>query len=83
MIKQFELETWDLSEQQLNKSLQEGYTHFVVVNKNIKLYKNMFKAVELKPCTIVADYTVNQQYINEYYIWIMINIFYPIIKIYH
>ncbi|SUM34659.1 glycosyl glycerophosphate transferase involved in teichoic acid biosynthesis [Staphylococcus gallinarum] len=65
MIKQFELETWDLSEQQLNKSLQEGYTHFVVVNKNIKLYKNMFKAVELKPCTIVADYTVNQQYIND------------------
>ena len=65
MIKQFELETWDLSEQQLNKSLQEGYTHFVVVNKNIKLYKNMFKAVEIKPCTIVADYTVNQQYIND------------------
>ncbi|MCG7338171.1 CDP-glycerol glycerophosphotransferase family protein [Staphylococcus sp. ACRSN] len=65
MIKQIELEKWDILPQQLNKAMQEGYTHFIILDKHIKTYKNMLKAVDIKQCTIVVDYTVDQHYVND------------------
>lgn len=65
MIKQIELVEWQHLETQLKKATLEDYTHFVVINNSIKIHPNMIESVNLKPCTIVSDYTVNQQYIND------------------
>ncbi|MGO3496402.1 MAG: CDP-glycerol glycerophosphotransferase family protein, partial [Staphylococcus equorum] len=65
MIKQIELVEWQHLETQLKKATLEDYTHFVVINNSVKIHPNMIEAVNLKPCTIVSDYTVNQQYIND------------------
>ncbi|SCS80501.1 CDP-glycerol glycerophosphotransferase family protein [Staphylococcus caeli] len=65
MIKQIKMTTIHLLEAQLNKAQQEGYTHFVLTNESIEIYDPMLEAVELKPYTIVADYTVCQQYQND------------------
>ncbi|MDN5603037.1 MAG: teichoic acid biosynthesis protein F, partial [Staphylococcus equorum] len=60
MIKQIELVEWQHLETQLKKATLEDYTHFVVINKDVKIHRNMIDAVNLKPCMIVSDYTVNQ-----------------------
>src|SRR5699024_10026124 len=65
MIKQIKLVEWPSLSTQLKKATQENYTHFVIINNNVKLHQNMLEAVELKPSNIIADYTVNQQYIND------------------
>lgn len=65
MIKQIDLDSWDLLEDQLQKAFSEGYSHIVLTNNNIKIYKNMMAHVQLEPCTIVPDYTIHQQYLND------------------
>lgn len=65
MIKQIDLDSWDLLEDQLQKASLEGYSHIVLTNNNIKIYKNMMAHVQLEPCTIVPDYTIHQQYLND------------------
>lgn len=65
MIKQIEITALHLLESELEKAILEGYSHFVLINDHIEIYQNMLEAVELKPCPIVADYTVQQQYVND------------------
>ncbi|RIN30319.1 teichoic acid biosynthesis protein F, partial [Staphylococcus succinus] len=65
MIKQIDLDSWDLLEDQLQKAFSEGYSHIVLTNNNIKIYKNMMAHVQLEACTIVPDYTIHQQYLND------------------
>ena len=65
MIKQIEFSTWDLLAQHLEKATSEGYSHFVYIDQNSEIYQSMLEAVTLKPVTIVADYTINQQYLND------------------
>src|SRR5699024_12718193 len=36
----------------------------LLINQDVEIYQSMIKAVELKPVTMVADYTINQQYLN-------------------
>ncbi|WP_271399469.1 CDP-glycerol glycerophosphotransferase family protein [Staphylococcus nepalensis] len=65
MIKQIEILEWDLLAKELQKATTEGYSHFVLINQDVEIYQSMIKAVELKPVTMVADYTINQQYLND------------------
>ena len=65
MIKQIEVSTWDLFVKDLEKATAQGYTHFVYIDQNSEIYQSMLEAVTLKPVTIVADYTINQQYLND------------------
>ncbi|PHK50334.1 CDP-glycerol glycerophosphotransferase family protein [Staphylococcus edaphicus] len=65
MIKQIEITAVQLLESELEKAIHEGYTHFVLINDTIEIYQPMLEAVEIKPCTIVPDYTVEQQYAND------------------
>lgn len=65
MIKQIEVSTWDLFVKDLEKATAQGYTHFVYIDQNSEIYQSMLDAVTLKPVTIVADYTINQQYLND------------------
>lgn len=65
MIKQIEITALHLLESELEKATLEGYSHFVLINDQIEIYQHMLEAVELEPCPIVTDYTVQQQYVND------------------
>lgn len=65
MIKQIEITAVHDLESELEKARHEDCTHFVLINDSIDIYQPMLEAVSLKPCTIVADYTVKNQYIND------------------
>lgn len=65
MIKQLTLESWQDLSRQLKQALQDNYSHFVLLTEDISVYSDMLDAVELQPCTIVTDYTVDQYYRND------------------
>ena len=65
MIKQFNLNIWQDLTSHLNKTLQEGYSHFVLVDDAIHIHPEMLNNVTLDQCTIVADYTVDGLYQND------------------
>lgn len=65
MIKQFTVEDWQNLTVRLEQALQDKYSHFVILTEDISVHSNMIDAVELKPCTIVTDYTVDQYYRND------------------
>ncbi|MDT3959932.1 CDP-glycerol glycerophosphotransferase family protein [Staphylococcus kloosii] len=65
MIKQLTIDSWQDLTRRLEQATQDGYSHFAVLSDSITIYEDMLDAVELKPCTIVTDYTVNQFYRND------------------
>ncbi|RBA01574.1 CDP-glycerol glycerophosphotransferase family protein [Staphylococcus arlettae] len=65
MIKQLNLNIWQDLTMHLNKTLQEGYTHFILVDDFIHIYPEMLNNVTLDQSNIVADYTVNGLYQND------------------
>ncbi|WP_251517639.1 MULTISPECIES: CDP-glycerol glycerophosphotransferase family protein [Staphylococcus] len=65
MIKQLTIQKWSELDARLTDATAEGYTHFIVTDERINLYQEQLDAVELHPCTIVVDYTIDQHYLND------------------
>ncbi|MCE5038579.1 CDP-glycerol glycerophosphotransferase family protein [Staphylococcus auricularis] len=65
MIKQIEMKDWSSLKSQLHNAIQQGFTHFTIVSDEISVYPDMLAAVSLEDQTIVVDYTIDHQYLND------------------
>lgn len=65
MIKQINISHIDNIEGQLERALQEGFTHFVPYSNEIQIHQSMLKSINLPSTSFVVDYTIHNQYLND------------------
>lgn len=65
MIKQINVSNLTNLESHLYQASREGYTHIAPYNNDLTLYQAMLDAIDLDQRSIVVDYTVDGQYLNN------------------
>ena len=65
MIKQINISNMAKFTEQLERALNEGYTHVVPYSNEIQIHQSMLKSIELPTTSFVVDYTLHHQYLND------------------